>query len=56
LIDVEDIPSSLLLPHFWPHFSDQCLPQTGEAMVEAAMVAAIARENFMLMELVWLLE
>jgi hypothetical protein len=42
-----DLPSSLLLPHFSP----QCLPQMGVAMVEAAMEAAMARVNFMLIDL-----
>lgn len=42
----DDLPSSLLLPHFSP----QSFPKMGEAMEEAAMEAAMARENFMVAE------
>lgn len=44
--NVDSLPSSLLLPHFSP----QSFPTMGVAMVEAAMEAAMARENFMVID------
>lgn len=46
---LDNLPSSLLLPHFSP----QSFPKMGEAMEEAAMEAAMARENFIVAGWCW---
>lgn len=43
----------MVFGHLLPHLSSQFFPKRGVAMAEAAMEAARARENFMVIEVLW---